>query len=62
MFLQKLLHLKSVSCEVNSTIDSVLAWHPAAPGLILSIPKKIYLYAAEIYWRHCWEKWTEAAW
>ena len=32
-----------------STMDSVLATHPAAPGLILSIPKNFSLDVAEIY-------------
>ena len=44
----------------TSTIDSILALHPAALGLNLSIPKNFSLDVGEIYWRHCLEKWTEA--
>ena len=32
-----------------STMDSVLALHPAAPGLILGVPKNFSLDVAEIY-------------
>ena len=28
-----------VGVGAHSTMDTVLAWHPAAPGLILRIPK-----------------------
>ena len=33
----------------HSTMDSVLASHPAAPGSILGVPKKFSLDVAEIY-------------
>ena len=36
----------------NSSMDSALASHPAALGLILDI--------AKIYGWHCLEQWTEA--
>ena len=34
---------------MNSTIESALALHPAAPGSILGIPKSFSLDVAEIY-------------
>ena len=40
-------------------MDSILISHPAAPGLILSIPKNFSLDVAEIYWHHCLEQWTQ---
>ena len=37
----------------HSTLNSVLALHPAAPGLILGVHKKFSsLDVADIYWRH----------
>ena len=33
----------------HSTMDSLLASHPAAPGSILSVPKNFALDVAEIY-------------
>ena len=41
----------------HSTMDSVLALHPAAPGSILGVPKdfpmEISFDVAEIYRQHC---------
>ena len=34
-------------------MDIILALHPAAPGLIFSVPKNFSLDIAEIYWWHC---------
>ena len=34
-------------------MDSVLTWHPAAPGSILGIPKVYTLDVAEIYRQLC---------
>ena len=39
----------SLGGGAHSTMDSLLASHPVAPGLILNIPKKYYLDVAEIY-------------
>ena len=36
------------------------ASHPAAPGLILGVPENFSLDAAEHYWWHCLEQWSEA--
>ena len=40
---------------LHSTVDSILASHPAAPGLILSIPKIFseFLDVVEIYQQQC---------
>ena len=39
-------------------MESILASHQAAPGLIPGIPKNFSLDVAEIYWRHL-EQWIE---
>ena len=36
----------------HCTMESVLALHPAALGLILSVTNKFSLDVAKIYWRH----------
>ena len=41
-------------------LGSLLASHPAAPGLIPGTPKNVSLDTAEIYRQHCLEQWTEA--
>ena len=44
-----------------STKDSILALLPAAPGMILGVPKNFSLDIAEIYWQHCLEQ-AAGAW
>ena len=44
----------------SSNRASILAFHPAALGLVLAILNNFSLGVAEIYWWHCSEQWTEA--